>query len=35
MAEVFILLAALLWRKHSENIKRLLGGTEGKIGQKG
>lgn len=25
----------LLWWKHSENIKRLLAGTEGKIGQKG
>jgi glycerol-3-phosphate acyltransferase PlsY len=35
MAEAFILLAALLWWKHSENIGRLLGGTEGKIGQKG
>lgn len=28
------LLAALLWFKHSENIRRLLAGTEGKIGKK-
>jgi glycerol-3-phosphate acyltransferase PlsY len=35
MAETAILLAALLWWKHSENIGRLLSGTEGKIGQKG
>jgi glycerol-3-phosphate acyltransferase PlsY len=34
MAELFILLAALLWWKHQENIKRLLAGTEGRIGQK-
>lgn len=27
-------LAALLWWKHSENISRLLAGTEGKIGKK-
>jgi acyl phosphate:glycerol-3-phosphate acyltransferase len=35
MAGIAILLVALLWWKHSENIKRLLAGTEGKIGQKG
>lgn len=33
-AEVFVLLAVLLWWTHRENIKRLLGGTEGRIGQK-
>lgn len=35
MAEMAVLLTALLWWKHSENIRRLLSGTEGKIGQKG
>jgi acyl phosphate:glycerol-3-phosphate acyltransferase len=35
MAGVTVILVALLWWKHSENIKRLLAGTEGKIGQKG
>lgn len=35
MAGMAIILVALLWWKHSENIKRLLSGTEGKIGQKG
>ena len=35
MAELFILLAALLWWKHRENIMRLMAGTEGRIGQKG
>lgn len=35
MAGVAIILVALLWWKHSENIKRLLAGTEGRIGQKG
>ena len=35
MASMAIILAALLWWKHSENISRLLAGTEGKIGQKG
>ena len=35
MAELFILLAVLLWWKHRENIRRLLAGTEGRIGQKG
>jgi acyl phosphate:glycerol-3-phosphate acyltransferase len=34
MAELFILLVVLLWWKHQENIKRLLAGTEGRIGQK-
>ena len=32
MAELFILLAALLWWKHRENIRRLLSGREGRIG---
>ncbi|NIX77698.1 glycerol-3-phosphate 1-O-acyltransferase PlsY [Microvirga terricola] len=35
MAVVAVILVVLLWWKHSENIKRLLAGTEGKIGQKG
>ncbi|MBM6594177.1 glycerol-3-phosphate 1-O-acyltransferase PlsY [Microvirga pudoricolor] len=35
MAGVSIILTALLWWKHRENIERLLAGTEGKIGQKG
>lgn len=35
MASVAVILVALLWWKHSENISRLLAGTEGKIGQKG
>ncbi|MBA1157177.1 glycerol-3-phosphate 1-O-acyltransferase PlsY [Microvirga mediterraneensis] len=35
MAGVAIILVALLWWKHSQNISRLLAGTEGKIGQKG
>jgi glycerol-3-phosphate acyltransferase PlsY len=35
MAELFILLVVLLWWKHNQNIKRLLAGTEGRIGQKG
>jgi glycerol-3-phosphate acyltransferase PlsY len=35
MAGVAVVLVALLWWKHSENIKRLLAGTEGRIGQKG
>jgi glycerol-3-phosphate acyltransferase PlsY len=30
-----ILMTAILWWKHSENIERLMAGTEGKIGQKG
>jgi glycerol-3-phosphate acyltransferase PlsY len=33
-AALFVLLAALLWWKHRENIARLRAGTEGKIGQK-
>ena len=32
---VLAVLAALLWWKHSENIQRLLAGTEGKIGKSG
>ena len=35
MAALFVLLARLLWWKHGENIKRLMAGTEGRIGQKG
>ena len=35
MAGMAIILVALLWWKHSQNISRLLDGTEGKIGQKG
>ncbi len=33
-AELFVGLAILLWFRHAENIRRLLAGTEGKIGQK-
>ncbi|MCJ2013008.1 glycerol-3-phosphate 1-O-acyltransferase PlsY [Methylobacterium sp. J-076] len=35
VALLFVLLGALLWWKHSPNIKRLAAGTEGRIGQKG
>ncbi|KAA2235299.1 glycerol-3-phosphate 1-O-acyltransferase PlsY [Salinarimonas soli] len=35
MAQLFVPLVVLLWWKHRENIRRLLRGTEGKIGQKG
>lgn len=35
MAEMMALITVLLWWMHRENIKRLLSGTEGKIGQKG
>lgn len=35
MAGMTVILVALLWWKHSDNIGRLLSGTEGKIGQKG
>ncbi|WP_414471235.1 glycerol-3-phosphate 1-O-acyltransferase PlsY [Microvirga sp. M2] len=35
LAGMVVILAALLWWKHSANITRLLAGTEGKIGQKG
>nr|WP_321456740.1 glycerol-3-phosphate 1-O-acyltransferase PlsY [uncultured Cohaesibacter sp.] len=34
LAELFALLTILLWIRHKENIKRLLDGTEGKIGGK-
>lgn len=34
-AAFYAVLAAMLWWKHSENIQRLLAGTEGKIGKKG
>jgi acyl phosphate:glycerol-3-phosphate acyltransferase len=33
-ASVVLLMAALLWWKHRENIARLLSGAEGRIGQK-
>jgi glycerol-3-phosphate acyltransferase PlsY len=35
MAEMMAVLAILLWWKHRENIRRLLGGRESRIGQKG
>ena len=35
VALLFLLLAALLWWKHAPNIRRLLDGSEGRIGQKG
>lgn len=35
IAAMFAAMAVLLWWKHAENIKRLLAGTEGKIGQQG
>jgi glycerol-3-phosphate acyltransferase PlsY len=35
MAGVVLILVVLLWWKHSENISRLVAGSEGKIGQKG
>lgn len=34
-AAILAVMAALLWIKHHENIRRLLAGTEGKIGAKG
>ncbi|WP_336489026.1 glycerol-3-phosphate 1-O-acyltransferase PlsY [Methylobacterium nigriterrae] len=34
-ALLFLVLAALLWWKHTPNIRRLMAGTEGRIGQKG
>ena len=34
-AALFLLLGALLWWKHSPNIRRLAAGTEGRIGRKG
>jgi glycerol-3-phosphate acyltransferase PlsY len=33
-AELFLALAILLWFRHAENIRRLMAGTEGRIGQK-
>jgi glycerol-3-phosphate acyltransferase PlsY len=33
-AMLFVLLTAMLWLKHRENIRRLLSGTEGKIGRR-
>jgi glycerol-3-phosphate acyltransferase PlsY len=35
MAEAFVFLTLLLFWKHRENIRRLIAGTEGRIGQKG
>ncbi len=35
VAALFLGLAALLWWKHAPNIRRLIDGTEGRIGQKG
>jgi glycerol-3-phosphate acyltransferase PlsY len=35
MAGVCVIMSALLWWKHRENIERLLARTEGKIGSKG
>ena len=35
VALLFVVLGALLWWKHTPNIKRLAAGTEGRIGQKG
>jgi glycerol-3-phosphate acyltransferase PlsY len=35
MAAMSVILVALLWWKHGQNISRLVAGTEGKIGQKG
>lgn len=35
VALLFLVLAILLWWKHAPNIRRLLAGTEGRIGQKG
>jgi acyl phosphate:glycerol-3-phosphate acyltransferase len=34
-ALLFLLLGLLLWWKHAPNIRRLIAGTEGRIGQKG
>ncbi|UMY18413.1 glycerol-3-phosphate 1-O-acyltransferase PlsY [Methylobacterium organophilum] len=34
-ALLFLVLGLLLWWKHAPNIRRLLAGTEGRIGQKG
>ncbi|ACL58235.1 glycerol-3-phosphate 1-O-acyltransferase PlsY [Methylobacterium nodulans] len=34
-ALLFVVLALLLWWKHMPNIRRLMDGTEGRIGQKG
>jgi glycerol-3-phosphate acyltransferase PlsY len=32
-AQLFVLLTVLLWLKHAANIRRLISGTEGKIGR--
>lgn len=34
LAALFALLALVLWQRHHENIRRLLAGTEGRIGDK-
>jgi glycerol-3-phosphate acyltransferase PlsY len=33
-AMLFVLLTAMLWLKHRENVRRLLNGTEGKLGRR-
>jgi acyl phosphate:glycerol-3-phosphate acyltransferase len=33
-AALFALMALILWIKHGENIRRLIAGTEGRIGSK-
>jgi glycerol-3-phosphate acyltransferase PlsY len=33
-AELFLVLTVLLWWSHRENIRRLVAGTEGRIGAK-
>lgn len=35
LAAVFALLSVIVWAKHHANIRRLVAGTEGKIGRKG
>ena len=35
LAQLAMLMALLIWAKHHENIRRLLSGTESKIGKKG
>ncbi len=34
MAALMLVLALMLWVMHRDNIRRLLAGSEGKIGQK-
>ena len=35
IAFVMAIMTVISWMKHEANIKRLIAGTEGKIGQKG